>query len=117
MFGKPPWNKGKKYTTDQIKKMDLSGLKLGHKNGNKHRYWKGDFASYSALHYWLYRQVGKANYCSKNTTHKSTRYHWANISGLYKRDVNDFMALCPSCHHKYDKIGSKMWKTRRGVNL
>lgn len=115
MVGRLPWNKGKKYTPDQIKKMNLTGLKYGHEKGTQHRYWKGDFASYSALHYWLYRQVGKAKYCAKNKNHKSTRYHWANISGQYKRDISDFMPLCPSCHFKYDNVGVKIWKTRRGV--
>jgi endogenous inhibitor of DNA gyrase (YacG/DUF329 family) len=123
MIGKPTWNKGLKYTPEQKSKLNMDGLAIGHQIGNKHRYWKGDnhhawkgdFPSYSALHYWLYRQVGKATYCSNNKKHKSTVYHWANISGEYKRDINDFMQLCPSCHFKHDDIGVKGWKTRRGV--
>jgi len=30
------------------------------------------------------------------------RYEWANISGEYKRDVSDYIQLCPSCHRKFD---------------
>jgi len=31
------------------------------------------------------------------------RYEWALRKGReYKRDVNDFIQLCTSCHHKYD---------------
>jgi hypothetical protein len=112
-MGHVPWNKGVKYTKEQKSKLNMDGLSLGHNLGEKHYKWKGDFASYSALHYWLARQVGKAIYCSYDKKHTSTRYHWANISGQYKRDVSDFMSLCPSCHNKYDKIAQRGWATRK----
>lgn len=40
-------------------------------------------------------------------THKSTRYHWANISKEYKRDFSDWMQMCPSCNLK-DRIGRRV---------
>lgn len=48
--------------------------------------------------------TGKANKCSnpecKIKNPKS--YDWANISGKYKRDLNDFMMLCRNCHRAFD---------------
>lgn len=105
-----PWNKGLHIQLTD----DLTGLEIGHQKGEKHHLWKGDFASYSALHYWIQREIGKAHFCLFNKNHVSTRYHWANISKIYKRDVTDYMPLCPSCHFKYDNVGEKMWQTRRG---
>ena len=71
-------------------------VKLGPKNIN----WRGDDISYRGIHKWVERQLGKAIKCVKNPSHKSTRYHWANVSGKYKRDLNDFRQLCPSCNMK-----------------
>jgi hypothetical protein len=91
--------------------MKLDGLELCHQKGNKHHMWKGEFASYSALHYWLQREKGKATKCEKcNVIKKCT---WANISGKYERNVDDYISLCYSCHFKYDNVGIKMWNTRR----
>src|SRR6185312_1937249 len=28
--------------------------------------------------------------------------HWANISGKYKRDLSDWIALCTLCHTAFD---------------
>ena len=42
-------------------------------------------------------------YCRK----ENCRFEWANISGEYKRDLNDWMNLCVSCHKKYDYTGQK----------
>lgn len=103
MENKTPWNKGITYTVEQKKRLNLTGLSLGRKHNEENQNWKGEFASYSALHYWIYRRLGKASYCTFDISHISTRYHWANISKEYRRDIKDFMSLCPSCHYYYDK--------------
>ena len=59
-----------------------------------------DVYAYTRLHLWVNRQLGKANHCSVDETHKSTRYHWGNISGEYKKDFTDWRQLCPSCNTK-----------------
>lgn len=111
--GNIPWNKGTKYTESQINKLDLAGLSLGHQIGEKHHLWKGDKASYSAIHYWISRQLGKAKICADcGSTKKCV---WANISGLYKRTIEDYKSLCYSCHAIFDNTGLKSWQTRRGV--
>jgi len=57
---------------------------------------------YLQIHYWIRKLYGNAYYCSNDKLHKAKRYHWANISGKYKRDINDYKQLCSSCHVKMD---------------
>ena len=57
---------------------------------------------YQKVHKWLYRNYGKANYCSNSSNHSTKKYEWANISGEYFFDITDWKQLCPSCHRKMD---------------
>lgn len=68
----------------------------------EHWAWQGDKVKYRALHAWIERKKGKASICTFDETHAATRFHWANISRTYKRDLSDWMSLCPPCHFKYD---------------
>ena len=72
--------------------------------GDKARNWKGDKAGYRALHNWIAGKLGKADHCSFDSTHESKRFTWANISGSYLRDINDWTQLCLKCHYAYDLI-------------
>jgi hypothetical protein len=81
--GQTAWNKDKRFPEIQ-----------GERNPN----WKGDGVSYRNLHRWVVRYLGKASYCSKNKEHIANYYHWANISGEYKRELTDWRPLCPSCN-------------------
>ena len=67
----------------------------------KHPLWKGDGVGYFALHSWVYRKLGKPTNCEfcKIT---NTRLELANISGKYKRNLDDWKYLCVKCHRKYD---------------
>ena len=65
---------------------------LGEKNGQ----WKGDKVTYEALHGWVRRNKPQVFLCENCNKNKS--YDLANISGEYKRDVNDFKWLCRKCH-------------------
>ena len=84
--GKRPWRKGKSIFKNR-----------GKKNTN----WKGSKAGYSAIHYWVIRNFGKANKC-ENCNLKKKKYCWANKTGQYLRERNDWMENCYSCHKKYD---------------
>lgn len=57
---------------------------------------------YNTIHKWVARNFGKATYCTFSKNHKATRYHWANISGKYKKDRNDWQPLCVKCHFQFD---------------
>src|SRR5947209_527814 len=52
--------------------------------GENNPLWRGNKVGYRPLHLWVERQLGKAKKCSNDITHKSSRYHWANISGEYR---------------------------------
>ena len=65
--------------------------------------WKGEKASYRAHHIWVQTRLGKADSCVLDQNHLAARYHWANISHEYKRDLNDWINLCPKCHSAFDR--------------
>src|ERR1035437_7726614 len=66
--------------------------------------WKGNGVGYVGIHMWVKKNLGIANHRSFDTTHKSTRFNWANVSGSYLRDLGDWVQLCPKCHKQYDMI-------------
>ena len=71
-------------------------INLREKNGM----WKGDKVGYCALHNWIEYNKSKPEFCEE--CKKNKHYDLANISGKYKRDINDFEWLCRSCHMKKD---------------
>ena len=75
--------------------------------GEKNPMWKGDNAGYFAIHLWIRKKFGTPRKCSECGTTKAKAYHWANISGKCKRDINDFKRLCVKCHRKFDNTTSK----------
>lgn len=94
------WNKGKKMSEEFKSKIAKS---LTGKTGVDSRNWKGDKAGYVALHIWVKKHLGKAKKCSIDSRHYGKRYEWASISRTPKRDLLDWITLCPSCHRIYDK--------------
>lgn len=74
--------------------------------------WKGDNIGYFGLHSWINKQLGKASKCEQCGAVKNVE--WANKSKEYKRDLNDWKALCRSCHHVFDDIASKRKRDTRG---
>ena len=78
--------------------------------GAKHWKWKGDEVGYRSLHYWVQNRLGNPSFCEGCKRTKSPEglgknrsyFHWANISGKYKRNVNDWRRLCYRCHYKFD---------------
>ncbi len=69
-----------------------NGLKKNENNPN----WKGDRVKYLALHQWIRRHKIKPELCER--CNKDKPYDLANMSGKYKRDINDFEWLCRKCH-------------------
>lgn len=123
--GHIPWNKGKKnpYSVETIQSMREAkllnpvrfwlgkkrpntkfwlGKKRGDIQGENNYAWKGDKVSYSALHHWVKRELGKPLECEHCGSCKNL--HWANKSREYKRLLTDWISLCAKCHKKYDTI-------------
>ena len=96
--GRIPWNKGLTTKTDSRIKKYVEKM-TGENNYN----WKGNKVSYRELHKWLEKKLGKPGRCQFCFATTAKIYDWANISKKYKRDINDWIRLCRSCHIKYDK--------------
>lgn len=97
MFGIKAWNKG---------------IKMESITGEKNHQWKGGNVSYTGLHHWVYRELGKPLKCLHCSTTEG-RIEWANKSQNYLRDLTDWISLCKKCHIKYDDVLNKSWKTRK----
>ena len=106
--GQIPWNKGvsvspemRKRISDTLKKKGIKPIKHFSAQDENHPQWKGNKVSYSGLHYWIYRKLGKPTSCAHCNKPKN-RFNWANKSGEYLRDLDDWINLCYSCHKIYD---------------
>ena len=92
----------------------LEKVRLGTKkrSNEKHYLWKGDSAGYRAKHRWIERRLGKPTQCVKCKKNFIGRdIQWANISGKYKRNINDWKRMCRWCHSKMDAIKRHKLKT------
>ena len=66
--------------------------------------WAGDDVGYRGIHHWVNMRLGKPDtceHCGKSGL-KGRQIHWANISGNYLRDTNDWIRLCIKCHGIFD---------------
>ncbi len=70
----------------------MKGINSREKNGM----WKGDEVGYNALHSWVRKYKFKSELCE--CCHKNKSYDLANISGEYKRNLDDWEWLCRKCH-------------------
>ena len=97
--GTGKWMAGRKWSKEIRLKMKVSLPK-----NKRHWLWKGDEVSYRALHSWVHRWLGKPKYCEfcGKTQDTPKSIHWANKSGKYLRDLNDWISLCVRCHKEYD---------------
>jgi len=66
----------------------------------KNGMWKGEKVGYNSLHLWIRKHKPKSDFCEKCKIRKPIDI--SNISGEYKRDINDFEWLCRRCHMKSD---------------
>lgn len=88
---------------------------VGRPQGDKHHAWKGEDASYFALHSWVSRKKGRPQECEHCGTKEKRHYHWANLDGKYTRDLNTWVRLCVPCHSKHDKkLGFDSIKNKYG---
>lgn len=80
----------------------------------KNPMWKGNDVGKEALHNWVHRRKPKPKKCV--TCNERAPYDLANISGRYKRDINDFKWICRKCHQKEDGrlriLNNRRWGTK-----
>lgn len=82
--------KGKSRTEETKERIRLAKLK------DKNPMWKGDKVGMKALHEWVTNHFPKTNLCQ--ICNKIPPHDLANISGEYKRDLDDWNWLCRRCH-------------------
>lgn len=106
-------NVGRKQTKEHIEKLSKTrrGRKLTEKHkskvgrsDDKHHQWKGENAGYRSIHIWVENKLGKPMVCERCGTTSGTRFHWCSKTHEHKRDLSDWMRLCPKCHSNYDKL-------------
>ena len=92
--------KGKKHSKEEKKKMSeaLKGKYVGENSWS----WKGDKVGNRSLHYWVRKNKPKPEVCT--ICNEVKELELSNISGEYKRDINDYWYLCKKCHKLFDKI-------------
>jgi len=70
--------------------------------GEANHMWKGDDATYKAMHHRLTTRFGQPQRCDVcGTTDRRRSYDWANLTGKIE-DLEDYRRMCRSCHRKYD---------------
>lgn len=110
-------NKGKKFTKKRKKRISdaLRNKKYPERQEKNSIHWKGNNVGYGGLHYWVYKWLGKPDTCEHcgKIGLSGKQIHWANKSGNYLRDKNDWIRLCVSCHKKYDKLN----QPKRFINI
>ncbi len=108
--GTPAWNKGQKMSDELVEKNRMShlgqlawnkGLKIEQTKGAGNGMWKGDNASYFAIHSWIYRTKGKPEKCV-DCGKSEGRIEWSNKDHQYRRIADDYEARCKTCHERYD---------------
>lgn len=128
-LGQKSWNKGRTgiYSVESLEKMRKSHIgqkvseetkkKISETNKGCIGYWLGkklseehklhiskpESTNYRTIHWWVQRVLGKPNKCEYCDNTNAKAYDWANIDHTYKRDINDWVRLCRSCHIKFDR--------------
>lgn len=106
---------GKKYCSSACQPRALTGGAVSPQRAEQHANWKGNDASYFAIHMWNNKEWGKASKCdntqcvyprknaARSWVHTPKRFEWALKRGReYTRNRKDYYQLCKSCHAKYD---------------
>lgn len=88
--GQTPWNKNKRFPQFANENNAL---------------WKGRLVGYSGLHKWVKRHKGSPKHCLICSKKKSLQ--WANIDHKYRRNLDDYIPLCSSCHKLFDIKNNK----------
>jgi len=77
--------------------------------------WKGDDVGYPGLHAWVQKERPRTGIC-QHCGAAGGRTHNANISGEYRRDLDDFIEVCGKCHYRhYATPHDKRWQTRQVI--
>jgi hypothetical protein len=93
----------------QIKGQPLRFVRFHHlrqfqRTGENHPRWLGDEVEYRQLHVWVNYSKEKTGRCAVCGRARYTE--WANISGAYLRDLDDYAEMCKPCHSEFDSFST-----------
>lgn len=103
-------DRGRKATTNWVKNLDKSGLKIGQmmSPNQKQKERIGSLQrgklisnSYGAVHYWVRVTLGTPVECEHCGDTKKRKY-WSNKDHKYSKNKESWQRLCYSCHREYD---------------
>lgn len=98
----------------------LTGVLMKNKVDVKSEKYKKEIVGYTMIHRWVRGMKGRPAKCEgcgkKNNLDGRSRIEWANKSGKYIRDLGDWVALCRSCHMKFDGVNRKEIQTKLWAN-
>lgn len=80
--------------------------RVGSRPGKMTGILRREAVGYAGHHARIESARGKASYCVWGCAGR-TRYTWANLTGDY-HDVNDYAAMCDSCHRRFDNARQAM---------
>lgn len=98
-LGITPWNKG------------TIGLSSGNTGSfsSAEKAFKGTVSDYKRIHYLVRKEFGNPTVCSSCGV-TGEKIQWANRSGNYNLDINEWLPLCKKCHFVYDKVETRRVK-------
>lgn len=76
--------------------------------------WEQNVREYQAVHRWIIKEKGQPEFCENCKKSGKGLYHWANVTGKYLRNIDDWFRLCHLCHKTFD---SRKTSVRRAANL
>lgn len=109
-FYRNPQNREKILARNKKISETQTGMKRPFYSGEVNHNWKGENVSYRNLHRWVERYSGKPSRCEHCGSYNlmGRKIHWANISGRYLRNLNDWIRLCVKCHKAFDKTENQI---------
>lgn len=90
---------------------EIHKKRIGESNsGDNNGHWKGLKVKYSSLHTYLRNHFPKKKVCSFCGTKTAKVYDWANVTGIYDRNIENYRETCRGCHIKLDRWNSLLFK-------
>jgi hypothetical protein len=71
-------------------------------SGENHYGWKGDSATYDAIHDWLRKHHPKTGVCEECEAEALTEYAYQRHPEPHTRDRSDYREMCVPCHRTFD---------------
>ncbi len=69
--------------------------------GSRAPHWK-KCIGYRGIHKWICEKFNKPDLCQLCNNPPRKRLEWANITGVYTRDIANYLCLCVPCHRRLD---------------